>query len=44
MANFNINVAGFVIAGLFVVTWVAAIAYWKLGQVERRWQRGVSQE
>ena len=38
MANFNINVAGFVIAGLFVVIWAVAIAYWKLGQVERRWQ------
>jgi high-affinity nickel-transport protein len=38
MANFNINVAGFVIAGLFVVIWAAAIAYWKLGHVEHRWQ------
>jgi len=28
VTNFNINVAGFVIAGLFVVIWVVAIAYW----------------
>jgi high-affinity nickel-transport protein len=39
MANFNINVAGFIIAGLFVVTWIVAIAYWKLGRIEHRWQR-----
>jgi high-affinity nickel-transport protein len=42
MANFDVNVAGFVIAGLFVVTWAAAIAYWKLGKVEHRWQSQVS--
>ncbi|MGH8994616.1 MAG: HoxN/HupN/NixA family nickel/cobalt transporter [Acidimicrobiales bacterium] len=37
MANFDINRAGFAIAGLFVVVWLSAIAYWKLGKVERRW-------
>ncbi len=29
MANFNINRAGFTIAGLFVVVWTIAIGYWK---------------
>jgi len=38
MANFNINRAGFAIAALFVVVWVAAIGYWKLGHVEARWE------
>lgn len=37
MANFDINRAGFVIAGLFVVVWAAAITYWKLGSLDRRW-------
>jgi nickel/cobalt transporter (NiCoT) family protein len=37
MANFNINKAGFAIAGLFVVVWVIAIGYWKLGRVESKW-------
>lgn len=37
MANFNINIAGFVIAGMFVLIWAAAIAYWRLGRVEQRW-------
>lgn len=37
MANFNINHAGFAIAGLFVVVWAVAITYWKFGKVEARW-------
>jgi high-affinity nickel-transport protein len=37
MANFNINIAGFCIAALFVLVWAAALAYWKLGNVEERW-------
>jgi nickel/cobalt transporter (NiCoT) family protein len=41
MANFNINVAGFCIAGLFIVIWAAALAYWKWGSVESRWTENV---
>ena len=37
MANFNINVAGFCIAALFVLVWAAALLYWRLGKVEARW-------
>jgi high-affinity nickel-transport protein len=37
MANFNINTAGFIIVGLFVVTWVLALAIWRFGRVEARW-------
>jgi len=37
MAAFNINTAGFVIVGLFVITWCAALAFWKFGHVEERW-------
>jgi high-affinity nickel-transport protein len=35
--NFDINKAGFVIVGLFVVTWVAALVVWRYGRVEERW-------
>jgi high-affinity nickel-transport protein len=35
--NFNINTGGFVIVGLFVVTWAAALAIWHFGHVEERW-------
>jgi nickel/cobalt transporter (NiCoT) family protein len=44
MANFNINVAGFCIAGLFVLVWAAALAYWRLGRVEDRWSASVPAE
>ncbi|MBO0731051.1 MAG: HoxN/HupN/NixA family nickel/cobalt transporter [Acidimicrobiaceae bacterium] len=38
-ANFNINHAGFIIVGLFVGTWVVALAIWRFGRVEDRWDR-----
>jgi nickel/cobalt transporter (NiCoT) family protein len=41
MANFNINVAGFCIAALFVLVWAAALAYWRWGKVETRWAANV---
>jgi high-affinity nickel-transport protein len=37
MADFDINKAGFVIVGMFIVTWAAALAFWKFGHVEDRW-------
>ncbi len=37
MANFNINAAGFVIVGMFVVTWAGALAIWRYGHVEEKW-------
>jgi high-affinity nickel-transport protein len=37
MANFNVNAAGFVIVGMFVATWAAALAIWKFAHVEERW-------
>jgi nickel/cobalt transporter (NiCoT) family protein len=41
MANFNINLAGFAIAALFVLVWAAALVYWRLGNVEARWTASV---
>ena len=37
MYNFDINKAGFVIVGMFVVTWVAAILIWRYAHIEERW-------
>jgi len=37
MANFNINKAGFMIVGIFVLTWMGALLIWKYGHVEERW-------
>jgi len=44
MANFNINVAGFCIAGLFVGVWAVALIYWRVGRVEDRWSAAVPVE
>jgi nickel/cobalt transporter (NiCoT) family protein len=37
IGNFDINRAGFVIAGLFIVVWLLAIGYWRVRHVDRRW-------
>jgi high-affinity nickel-transport protein len=41
MAGFNINLAGFCIAALFVTVWALALAYWRFGNVETRWSSTV---
>jgi nickel/cobalt transporter (NiCoT) family protein len=35
--NFNINTAGFVIVGMFILTWLAALLIWRFGRIEERW-------
>jgi high-affinity nickel-transport protein len=35
--NININVLGFVIVGMFVVTWAIALSVWHYGRIEERW-------
>jgi high-affinity nickel-transport protein len=37
MHNFNINTAGFVIVGMFVLTWAAAVVIWRYGHIEEKW-------
>jgi high-affinity nickel-transport protein len=37
LAGFNINTAGFVIVGMFILTWVGALAFWRIGNVEEKW-------
>lgn len=38
VSAFDLNNFGFVIVGLFVVTWVCAFTYWKVSGVEQRWR------
>ena len=38
MQDFDINRAGYVIVGVFVVTWIVALAVWHFGEIERRWE------
>ena len=41
MQNFNINKAGFVIVGVFVLTWAVALAVWRYGGIEKKWDQGL---
>jgi nickel/cobalt transporter (NiCoT) family protein len=34
---FDINKAGFVIVGMFIVCWAGALAFWRFGHVEEKW-------
>jgi high-affinity nickel-transport protein len=38
MASFNINTAGLIVVGLFVLIWVVALSVWRFGRIESRWE------
>ncbi|WP_375483923.1 HoxN/HupN/NixA family nickel/cobalt transporter [uncultured Mycobacterium sp.] len=38
ISSIDLNNAGLAIVCLFAVTWLGAIAYWKLANIENRWQ------
>jgi high-affinity nickel-transport protein len=38
LEGFNINRAGFIIVGVFVLTWIVALLVWRFGEIERRWE------
>jgi len=38
VANFNLNTAGFIIVALFAATWLVAVAVWRFGRIEARWE------
>ncbi len=37
MAGFDINKAGLIIVGMFVVTWLGAVLIWRYGHIEEKW-------
>jgi high-affinity nickel-transport protein len=37
VSRFNINTAGFVIVGLFLATWLAALLIWRYARIEQKW-------
>ncbi|RAJ40522.1 high-affinity nickel-transport protein [Kitasatospora sp. SolWspMP-SS2h] len=40
----DLNLVGYVIVGLFVVTWAGALAFWKFGRVEQKWGAGLREQ
>ena len=37
LGSFDINKAGFVIVGVFVLTWAVALSIWHFGHIEQKW-------
>ncbi|MEV6873640.1 HoxN/HupN/NixA family nickel/cobalt transporter [Amycolatopsis sp. NPDC051128] len=42
IASVNLDYVGFGIAGLFVLTWVIALAVWRFGRIEEKWSAKLS--
>jgi nickel/cobalt transporter (NiCoT) family protein len=38
LAHFDINKAGFIIVGVFVLTWAIALSIWRFGHIEQKWE------
>ncbi|MEN3308101.1 MAG: nickel/cobalt transporter (NiCoT) family protein [Micromonosporaceae bacterium] len=42
--HLDLNVVGYAIVGLFVLTWIVALAVWRYGRIEEKWSSGMRQE
>jgi high-affinity nickel-transport protein len=40
-SSVDLNTVGYVIVGLFVLTWAVALAAWRFGRIEERWNASV---
>jgi len=43
MASLDLDFVGFAVVGLFVVTWLVALAVWRFGRIEQKWSSGAAQ-
>jgi high-affinity nickel-transport protein len=41
IANVSLDLVGYAIVVLFVLTWVIAVTIWKYGRIEERWSAGM---
>ena len=37
VAGIDLNLVGYAIVGLFVITWIASVVVWRVGRIEQRW-------
>jgi high-affinity nickel-transport protein len=42
IGSVNLNDVGYAIVGLFVLTWVVALAVWRFGRIEEKWSQGLA--
>jgi high-affinity nickel-transport protein len=43
VSNLDLNIVGYFIVGLFVLTWALAVAIWHFGRIEDRWSARLEQ-
>ena len=43
VSGVDLNIVGYIVVGLFVVTWALALAVWRFGRIEQRWDAGMRQ-
>ena len=43
VSNVDLNVVGYCIVGLFVLTWAVALAVWRFARIEERWSAGMQE-
>jgi high-affinity nickel-transport protein len=43
VSNLDLNIVGYVIVGLFVVTWMIALAVWRFAHIEERWSANLQE-
>ena len=41
--DIDLNLVGYLVVGLFVLTWALALAVWRFGRIEQRWSAGMRQ-
>ena len=41
LGGINLNVIGYLIVGIFVITWVVAVMVWRFARIEERWTASV---
>ncbi len=44
LGSLDLNYVGYVIVGLFVLTWAVALGVWKYGRIEEKWSEGMRAE
>ena len=43
IGSLDLNHVGYAIVGLFVLTWVVALAVWRFGHIEQKWNEGLAE-
>jgi high-affinity nickel-transport protein len=44
IGGLDLNILGFIVVGLFVLTWVASLLIWRFGRVEDKWNARLHQQ